>query len=178
MNIATRYAKALWESSQKLTQEEQEQVYDDMRTLRECLSAVPALRTALANPVESVQEKRSLLLSAGGGKNSPLYEKFVDLVLEHRRASQMIWITSIYTDFYREAQGISRVTVESAATLAPDTQEKLEQRLMELLQRRVECKYVVTPTLIGGFRIRIGDKRIDASYQRKLEEIRNAILNE
>lgn len=178
MNIATRYAKALWESSLRLSADQQEQLYDDMRVLHECLVALPALRAALANPVESKEEKRRLLDSAGGGKNSPLYGQFVNLVLDHRRANQMIWIASIYTDMYRRAQGISRVVIESAFELPQTTRELLQQRLAQLLSGSVECRYVVNPDLIGGFRIRVNDKRIDASYRRKLEDIRNAILNQ
>ncbi len=177
MNIATRYARALWESARALTKEEQQQLYQSMLVLRECLNTVPALRTTLDDPTATTEEKRQLLLTASGGSELPLYRAFVDLVLREHRASQLIWMVHIFTDLYRKAQGIVSVTVESAAPLGDDLRKKLKDQLEEALKSRVECTYKVEEELIGGFRIRIGDRRIDASYRRQLDDLRRAMLS-
>jgi len=156
--------------------EEQQQVYQNMLTLRECLNKVPALREALDDPTATIEQKAELLSTASGPVNAPLYSSFVQLVLDNRRANQLIWIAPIYIDMYRQAQGIISVTVESAAPLVEDTRSLLEKQLAEMLGKQVECSYHEDEELIGGFRLRIGDKRIDASYKRRFEDLREAIL--
>ncbi|MBO4642342.1 MAG: ATP synthase F1 subunit delta [Bacteroidaceae bacterium] len=176
MSISTRYARALWESAKERPVAEQRQVYEKMILLRGCLLSMPELREALENPTTTNETKRELLLTAGGANNSPLYESFVNLVLSHRRANKLIWIVPVYTDMYRRAQGIVSVTVESAAPISDETREKIVMQLNTMLKSEVECHYKVLPELIGGFRLRIGDKRIDASYKRKLEDIRRELM--
>ncbi len=176
MNIATRYARALWESAKERPDDEQRQVYEKMTLLGECLQTMPDLRNALDDPVSTDEVKRNLLLTAGGTGESPLYESFVDLILSHRRTNQLIWIVPIYIDMYRREQGIISVMVESAAPMSDETRDKLSQQLKAMLNSEVECRYKVIPELIGGFRLRIGDKRIDASYKRKLEDIRRELM--
>ena len=68
------------------------------------------------------------------------------------------------------------MTVESAAPIDDDIREKLVLQLKEMLRSEVECSYKVLPELMGGFRLLIGDKRIDASYKRKLEDIRRELM--
>ena len=176
MSISTRYARALWESTKERSEAEQRQIYEKMVLLRECLQSMPELRDALDNPTSTDEKKRKLLLAAGGTTHSPLYQSFINLILSHRRANKLIWIVPVYTDMYRRAQGIVSVTVESAAPISDETREKLVLQLKAILKSEVECSNKVLPELIGGFRLLIGDKRIDASYKRKLEDIRRELL--
>ena len=159
MSISTRYARALWESAKERPVAEQQEIYQKMVLLRECLLSMPELRDALDDPTSTDEAKRELLQTAGGTSKSPLYESFLNLILSHHKANKLIWIVPLFTDMYRRAQGIVSVTVESAAPIDDDIREKL-----------------VLHELIGGFQLLIGDKRIDASYKRKLEDIRRELM--
>ena len=176
MSISTRYARALWESAKERPVAEQQEIYQKMVLLRECLLSMPELRDALDAPTSTDEAKRELLQTAGGTSKSPLYESFLNLILSHHKANKLIWIVPLFTDMYRRAQGIVSVTVESAAPIDDDIREKLVLQLKEMLRSEVECSYKVLPELMGGFRLLIGDKRIDASYKRKLEDIRRELM--
>ena len=56
------------------------------------------------------------------------------------------------------------------------TQEHLKERLKEETGNTIEFMGVIKPELIGGFVLRIGNTRIDASYARQLREIRNQLI--
>ena len=52
----------------------------------------------------------------------------------------------------------------------------LKKRLKEETGNTIEFMGVIKPELIGGFVLRIGNTRIDASYARQLREIRNQLI--
>ena len=51
-----------------------------------------------------------------------------------------------------------------------------KKRLKEETGNTIESMGVIKPELIGGFVLRIGNTRIDASYARQLREIRNQLI--
>ena len=51
-----------------------------------------------------------------------------------------------------------------------------KKRLKEETGNTIEFMGVIKPELIGGFVLRIGNTRIDASYARQLREIRNQLI--
>ena len=92
--ISSRYAKALFSLAKEKGLETR--VYDDMKMLADSFSLEPELRIALGNPILPVEEKLKLLTAAGGIEVSDLYERFMHLVLEHKRESLLLFMAHIY----------------------------------------------------------------------------------
>ena len=141
--ISSRYAKALFSLAKEKGLETR--VYDDMKMLADSFSLEPGLRIALGNPILPAEEKLKLLTAAGGIEVSDLYERFIHLVLEHKRESLLLFMAHIYIHLYRTGSTI-------------------------------EFSGIVQPELVGGFRLRIGNYRIDASYATQLRDIRSRLL--
>ena len=148
--ISSRYAKALFSLAKDKGQESR--VYDDMKMLADSFSMEPELRGALSNPIVSVPEKVKLLTAAGGIEVCELYTRFINLVLAHKRETLLPFIAYIYIHLYRKVKKITRVRFT------------------------IEFSGHVEPELIGGFRLRIGNYRIDASYATQLRDIRTGLL--
>jgi F-type H+-transporting ATPase subunit delta len=71
-----------------------------------------------------------------------------------------------------ERRGILRADLESAAPLGAD----LEERIREMVKRRtgareVQCRKVLNPDLLGGYRLRVGDDVIDASLRGSIQRL-------
>lgn len=64
------------------------------------------------------------------------------------------------------------IVVESAIKLDKDTQTDLEKLLAS---RGSEIEYKVNPSVLGGLRVTIGGKRIDASLAGKLRSVGAAL---
>jgi len=97
--ISSRYAKALFSLAKEKGQEKR--VYDDMKMLADSFSLEPELRVALGNPIIPAEEKRKLLTAAGGIEVSDLYERFIRLVLGHKRENLLLFMAHIYIHLYR-----------------------------------------------------------------------------
>jgi ATP synthase F1 delta subunit len=72
----------------------------------------------------------------------------------------------------REAKSPSLwARVSSAVPLTPDEQEALRARLQTRFQRPLDLHFEVTPSLLGGVSVRVGDQAIDGSVKGKLDAL-------
>ena len=177
--ISSRYAKALFSLAKEKGLETR--VYDDMKMLADSFSLEPGLRVALGNPILPAEEKLKLLTAAGGIEVSDLYERFMHLVLEHKRESLLLFMAHIYIHLYRKDKRITRVQFSTAVPVSEEVKVHLQNKLKEETGTSVmmithEFSGIVQPELIGGFRLRIGNYRIDASYATQLRDIRSRLL--
>lgn len=164
--ISSRYAKALFSLAKEKGLETR--VYDDMKMLADSFSLEPGLRVALGNPILPAEEKLKLLTAAGGIEVSDLYERFMHLVLEHKRESLLLFMAHIYIHLYRKDKRITRVQFSTAVPVSEEVKVHLQNKLKEETGSTIEFSGIVQPELIGGFRLRIGNYRIDASYATQL----------
>ena len=116
--ISSRYAKALFSLAKEKGLETR--VYDDMKMLADSFSLEPGLRIALGNPILPAEEKLKLLTAAGGIEVSDLYERFIHLVLEHKRESLLLFMAHIYIHLYRKDKHITRVQFSTAVPVSEE----------------------------------------------------------
>lgn len=189
-SVAIRYARALYQEAQAKSVDKQ--IYDYLGVLYSSMKATPDLQITLTNPIVKDEMKFKLLVTASGineevanpsAKASPgqsahlnLYTRFLRLVLRHKRESNIRLMILVYRDMYRDAHNIDRIIFETAVPASKEVLEKLKARVTAKTGRGVECETRVRPSLIGGFRLRIGDIRYDYSYATKLEKIKNKLL--
>ncbi len=171
--IPRRYAKALLEVAQDkgLAAE----IYSLMQALCRAFDAEPALQTTLANPFVSDADKEALLLAATGdaGAAKDLFSDYLVLLARNGRLDIARGVALSYIDQYRGENDIYSVEVESAAALSDESR----QRIKELIAKHVgkgtlECTFRVEPSLIGGFRVKVGSERLDASIASQLSQLR------
>ena len=172
--ISSRYARALFSLAKEKGQEEA--VYEDIRMLNASFTLAPTLKAALCNPIVSAEKKEELLIDAGGRETSELYKRFIRVILNHRRESCLQFITYIYIHLYRTDKRITRIIFSSAAPVSQETEKHLIEKLQKETGHRVEFSGEVKPELIGGFRLQMGNYRLDASYAGRLRDIRERLL--
>lgn len=172
--ISSRYARALFSLAKEKGQADA--VYEDIKMLNTSFTLAPTLKTALSNPIVPAEKKEKLLIEAGGKDTSELYKRFIRLILNHRRESCLQFITYIYIHLYRKDKRITRILFSSAAPVSKETEKHLIEKLQQETGNIIEFSGEVKPALIGGFRLRMGNYRLDASYAGRLRDIRERLL--
>ena len=172
--ISSRYARALFSLAKETGEETR--VYQDMKMLADSFALEPELGGVLNNPIVTGKEKQKLLVAAGGIEVCDLYSRFIDLVLLHKREAFLPFMTYIYIHLYRKEKKIVRVRFSTAVPVSDEVKEHLQNKLKEETASTVEFSGHIRPELIGGFRLRIGNYRIDASYATQLKDIRSRLL--
>lgn len=172
--ISSRYARALFSLAKEKGTETR--VYQDMNMLADSFTLAPELKAALANPIVPTEEKERLLAAAGGIEVCDLYERFIRLVLSHKRESTLPFIAYTYIDLYRRDKKITRVEFTTPTPAGNGVRQHLQDKLSAETHSTIEFTGRVDPALIGGFRLRVGNYRIDASYATRLGDIRAQLL--
>ena len=67
-----------------------------------------------------------------------------------------------------------KVTVESAVEIDDTTRQRVVAGLAKQYGPDLMVQYQITPTLLGGLRIRVGNDVFDGSVQGRLERLANA----
>jgi len=173
--IPRRYAKALY----KYAQEKgcAKEVYADTQVLEKAFASHPSLSKSLGNPALSSAEKVQLLTSAVGENADKGILRFFHLVTLNRRETYLRAMALSYQDIYRQENGISRVTIVSAAKLDEAIVNRIKKLLMSRSEKKLEFVYETDSSLIGGFILRVESMQLDASIQNELKQMRVKLLN-
>ena len=172
--ISSRYANALF----SLAKEEKQDslVYNDMKILQQNFLSEPTLKNVLNNPIISYNEKEKLLITSGGINVSDIYKRFIQMILKHKRENILQLITYIYIHRYRKEKKITRVSFDTAVPVNEKTKDLLKQKLAEETGCSIEFSGQIKPDLIGGFVLRIGNYRFDASFSSQLKQIKKRLI--
>ena len=172
--ISVRYAKALLAYS--IQQGVEDAVYDGMKQLVHTLQDVKELPIVLRNPHLKSAERVKLLCSVM--PQLPIMERFAALIVKEEREDILVFIAYEYMNLYREAKGICAVRFITAAPVAPDFKAGLEQIVGNENKMKVEVEYIVDESIIGGFRMEVASRRIDASVEGQLRRIRKQLVKQ
>lgn len=105
------------------------------------------------------------------GPLEPELERFVPLLIRNGRLADVRMIFLTFIQKYYDSIG-----VKTALLTTVEPVPGLKEKLTPLLEKQFGCKVVigqtVDPSLIGGFKIEVGDYELDVSVRRQIDKIR------
>lgn len=133
-------------------------------------------REFLRSPVVSTADKEAALRRIfGDGRVSDLLLRFLLVLNKKERLGEISGIAEAYTQILWERTGRVEVEVFSAAPLDESLAEVVRQRIGEALGKEAVLRNTVDRGLIGGLKLRVGDRMIDASVATRLNRIRESL---
>jgi F-type H+-transporting ATPase subunit delta len=139
-------------------------------------SAVAAdakMAAALDNPNLTAADKESLLLSVIAPELQRLSldrdgRNFIRVLVEAERIPLLPYVADLFDSLKNEAEGIASAQIVSAFPLSDNELAEMKTALEHRFGKKIEATVDVDPELIGGARIAVGDRVIDASVQGQL----------
>jgi F-type H+-transporting ATPase subunit delta len=172
--IARVYATALYQAAEEAGR--LEAVQRDLGEFVQALEASPELRQFLATEdVPDARKKEVLLELTEGGEEQ--VRNLLRLLVDKGRETEVAAIYRAFVELVERARGIVHVEVVSAVPLPPQLQETLRRKIESSLNKTVELKITVDREILGGLRLRIGDKVVDASIRHRLERLRELLIS-
>jgi F-type H+-transporting ATPase subunit delta len=150
-------------------------VQEALSDFARAISDTPELRTVLRNPQLEPSSKGDILADLAG-EEDVLFRNFLQLVAEKGRAGE---IEEIAAEFERlMAREERRLTVElvTARELTDAEAGEIIGQIEQAAGRKVEATRSVDPALLGGFVLRAGSYRADASVRGRLERLRRELV--
>ncbi|MEY3200875.1 MAG: synthase, delta subunit, partial [Pseudomonadota bacterium] len=141
------------------------------------LAADPDLQAVVSNPKLQAADVARFILDVAGDKLTAEQCNFVTVLVDNHRFTVLPEIHALFTELKDKFEAVSEAHIESAFPLDEATLGKLVADLEQKFGNKVRVQVSVSPELIGGVRIAVGDQVIDASVRGKLAAMATALKN-
>ena len=131
------------------------------------------LRNFLASPAVAREAKHAVIekiVARTGG--SKIIRNFLYVIVDHRRTAIVPEMVARFQEVVRQRQGVAEAEVRSAVELNAAQKAEMAKWLAQLTGKKVETRYSLDSTLLGGAVVRIGDTVYDGSLRHRLDEMR------
>jgi F-type H+-transporting ATPase subunit delta len=172
--VAKRYAAALFKTA--VNADMIDNVESDLGLITYSLETIPRLAEVLEHPLIPSERKKEIVTDVFSDKVSEISLNFLYLVIDKRREKILADVEAEFVKLANELRGVEPVEVATAVPLTADERTALQEKLEKLTGKKAELHITLDPTLIGGLKIRIGDRIIDGSIAGYLASLRNKLL--
>jgi F-type H+-transporting ATPase subunit delta len=146
---------------------------------REAYAESSELRRFMASPAVDREAKHGVIekLVARLGATK-IVRNFLFVIADHNRMHIFPEIVDSFQEVVRERQGIAEAEISSAIELSAAQKAEFAFTLERMTGQRIEAKYSLDPSLLGGAVVRIGDAIYDGSVRNRLNEMRSKLTGE
>jgi F-type H+-transporting ATPase subunit delta len=171
--IAKRYAKAMFEIARD--KGAVSEFGEQLRSIAEAIESDADIRKFLSFPNIESQRKAEAIRQALGGKVSDEVLQLIALLIRRGRQEDIPGVYEAYTQIAGEATGEARALVYSALPIGEAELAAIAERFGKITGKKIRAELKVEPSLLGGIRVRIGDRLYDGSLSGKLARLEKAL---
>jgi len=128
-------------------------------------------------PNVGAAQLEGVIIGAVGKHLSGEARNFVQVLVQNRRLGLIEQIRDMFEALRREHEGMMEATILSALPLADSQLQPLVTALEQKYGRKITAKVEIDPQLIGGLKILVGDKVIDATVRGRLDAMAAALTH-
>lgn len=151
-------------------------VYEEVTVLRSILDENPELSKMMNHPNIDKNEKIETVQSVFKGRVSDELCGFLVQIVTKDRYSEIDGILDCFIEEVKAFKKIGVAYVTTPSELSDAQKERVEAKLLETTEFvKMEMHYDVDASLIGGMKIRIGDRVVDSSVSTKLNSLASAL---
>lgn len=168
---AGRHARAAFQIA--LERNELDMWRGDLEKLSQAVKD-PLLFAFLENPKIHFDSKVKVLRQVLGDIN-PMVLNLAQLLVSRGRLNIIAGVVREYGRMVDEVKGIAHADVTAAVKLSSDEEDKLARRLGDIIGSKVVVSTDVSPEIIGGLVIKVGDKLIDGSTKSQFAALKKSM---
>jgi len=139
------------------------------------VAADERVRQAISDPNLSSVQVAGMFIAILSGRLDAAAENFVRVLADNGRLELLAEIHAQFEALKNEREGVVEAQVHSAFELSASQVADLQQRLEKRTGRKVRTQVHVDKDLIGGVKLVLGDKVIDASARAQLAALETAL---
>jgi F-type H+-transporting ATPase subunit delta len=173
--VAKRYALALFQiaKEQKLLGV----VEEELRVVKEVMQYNPEIKAVLKSSKLSIEKKKEILKEAFASVNAYVLNTLLILIDRHRE-NEIIEVANQFFELANEEMGIADAEVYSTRELTEAEREAISATFAAKVGKKsLRIENIVDSELLGGVKLRIGNRIYDGSLRGKLNRLERKLLS-
>lgn len=173
LTVDLTYGTALYQAAAEINKEKQ--ILEEGRAVAGILKAEPEFEAVLRSPAISAEEKKTVLCNVFSGRLMQELVNFLCILIDKGRFTHFERIIREYGRLYDSREGIIKGTIYSVEPLDGGRLAEFEKQTGKLMGGNVVLENRTDKSLIGGVKILVNGKIIDASIRNRLNKIASEI---
>ncbi len=153
-----------------------DELEDELFRFARVVDAHPELRRVIGDPAAALSGRLAVLDDLLAGRARPATTRLIRYVLRAGHVRDLVGTFEWLVELAALERGRRLAEVRAAVELDPAERERLAVALGRLVDRPVEVRVVIDPSVIGGMLVSIGDLVIDGTVRLRLERLRDLLL--
>jgi F-type H+-transporting ATPase subunit delta len=152
------------------------EIYDDLHAVYNALNGLDAdLRTFFNLPQFRREDKRRIVNLAFEGKVGRPVLGLLNVLVEKRREALLDNIVEEFDRYRDQHEGRIRARVVTARKLDDELLQALRSAIEQRTNKSVDLTEQVDPEVLGGLRVNVGDRVLDGTLRRSLQDMRRTL---
>ena len=164
--VGRRYSKAIFEIAEEKNQVKE--IYEMLNSAMVLYRTDKEFKNFILNPLIDSEQKKSVLNKIFGKDNSDNLNILL-YILDKGRMNCIKYIVAEYLKIYYRKNRILDVKAIFTKELTDEQKKKLIDKLSQKTGKEINLEIKIDKDILGGGIIKIGDKIIDGSIRRELD---------
>ncbi|OCA88848.1 F0F1 ATP synthase subunit delta [Pseudobacillus wudalianchiensis] len=172
--VAKRYALALFDIAKE--HQQLQQIEEELQVVKAVFQETKGLLPLLKSPKLTIEEKQGLVKTAFSNASSYVINILM-LLIERHREEEIVAVVDAYVSLANEEQGLAEATVESTRSLTDAEMKQISTTFAKKVGKQaLKITNIVNPALLGGLKVRIGNRIFDGSLRGKLDRLEKQLI--
>jgi len=173
--VAKRYASALFQIAKE--QQLLSQIEEELRVVKEVFQFNRELQAVLLSSKLTIDKKKEIVRNAFSSVSVYVLNTLLILVDRHRQ-DQIMDVANEFLELANEEMGIAEAQVQSVRPLSKEEREAISSVFAAKIGKKsLRIENIVDSNLLGGIRLRIGNRIYDGSLRGKLDRLERKLLS-
>jgi F-type H+-transporting ATPase subunit delta len=152
-------------------------IEEELRVVKEVVQYNPELKAILNSSKLSIAKKKEIIKTAFASVNVNVLNTLLILIDRHRE-DQIIDLANEFLELANEEMGVAEAEVYSTRELTDAEREAISTVFAAKVGKKsLKIENIVDSNLLGGIRLRIGNRIYDGSLRGKLDRLERKLLS-
>jgi F-type H+-transporting ATPase subunit delta len=173
--VAKRYALALLQIAKE--QQLLDVFEEELRVVKEVVQYNPELKAVLNSSKLSIEKKKEIIKAAFTSVNVNVLNTLLILIDRHRE-DQIVNVANEFLALSNDEKGIAEADVYSTRALTDEERDAISNVFAAKIGKKsLKIENIVDSSLLGGIKLRIGNRIYDGSLRGKLDRLERKLLS-
>ncbi|MDE5414699.1 F0F1 ATP synthase subunit delta [Alkalihalobacterium chitinilyticum] len=173
--VANRYAVALFQLAKE--KDILKQIGEDLQLVKAVFEQTERLSNVLEHPKVLEEQKVKLIKDSFADAVSAYVLNTLLIMVKQKKGNLVIPFINKYQELAYEAQGVAVAKVYTVKALSEEDKQQVSTTFAKKVGvETLHIENIIDPELIGGMKIRIGDRIYDGSIKRQLDRLQRTLV--